>query len=759
MPKVSIVLPIYNGEKYMKQSIDSILCQDFAEWELIIVNDCSTDLTPEIADAYAKKDERIKVIHNKENKKLPESLNIGFREACGECLTWTSDDNMYMPNAIGEMYQKLTSDESVKMVCADMKFMDADGRIVGQAMPYEEKRMLYENCVGACFMYKREVPEQVGGYDSDMFCVEDYDYWFRVLLKFGKIERLDQCLYLYRWHDNSLTETKKEKIQLQLCRLREKYRTFILDNLTDNQELICAMYYEFLEIVKEEGPFVRKAREMIPELANERENRKNSGRYVIFGAGEIGEKAFQELKGNAAFFVDNNKNKQGQRKCDLVIEDISTLKERAEEYRVLVAVSNRYVYPILHQLYEEGIFNYVTYPIFKLEAEEKAVLTVVVPVYNVSQYLGKCVESILAQSYQNMEILLIDDGSTDSSWKICDEYAKRDERIRVIHKKNQGLVQARKTGVEQATGSVIAFVDGDDWIEPDMYQSMMQHMDEDVDMVTSGLIYDWSQKKKETVLFDGLGAGVYNREKIRKILPCMIYDNKTGKQQITTSVCNKLFRAELLKGAIKTVDGALTLGEDGALMCSFVAKAQKITVTSLAKYHYIQHEQSMIRQYDFDAFRKIFNLQQCLLHNARDMEPGVNMRLQIEYYVKAFLENAVKSVYQIDNIAMHYIFPYECVEKGSKIILYGAGIVGRAYQKCIQGGDYAKIVMWVDRDWENKSDYPMAVENPQLISTVSYDYIVVAIENEEIAAGIVDELRNGQIPTEKIIWKKPFFVR
>ena len=100
MPKVSIVLPTYNGEEYIRQSIDSIRNQTFEDWELIIVNDYSTDGTSLIIREYEKKDSRIIVIENSENKKLPASLNIGFRSATGKYFTWTSDDNRYLPNAL-----------------------------------------------------------------------------------------------------------------------------------------------------------------------------------------------------------------------------------------------------------------------------------------------------------------------------------------------------------------------------------------------------------------------------------------------------------------------------------------------------------------------------------------------------------------------------------------------------------------------------------------------------------------------------------
>ena len=100
-------------------------------------------------------------------------------------------------------------------------------------------------------------------------------------------------------------------------------------------------------------------------------------------------------------------------------------------------------------------------------------ISVIVPVYNVEPYLRKCLDSILAQTYRNLEILVIDDGSTDGSGRICDEYAGRDERIKVFHTENHGLSCARNLGLDNANGEWIGFVDSDDWIEPDMYEVLL----------------------------------------------------------------------------------------------------------------------------------------------------------------------------------------------------------------------------------------------------------------------------------------------
>ena len=99
-------------------------------------------------------------------------------------------------------------------------------------------------------------------------------------------------------------------------------------------------------------------------------------------------------------------------------------------------------------------------------------ISVIVPAYNVGQYIGKCLDSILGQTYPNLEIILIDDGSTDSTGEICEAYRERDSRIIVVHQQNQGALAARNAGIEQAQGKYIGFVDGDDWISEQMYQEL-----------------------------------------------------------------------------------------------------------------------------------------------------------------------------------------------------------------------------------------------------------------------------------------------
>ena len=123
-------------------------------------------------------------------------------------------------------------------------------------------------------------------------------------------------------------------------------------------------------------------------------------------------------------------------------------------------------------------------------------ISVIIPVYNVEDYLSKCLQSVINQTYTNLEIILVDDGSTDNSGEICDEFSENDNRIKVIHQKNTGVSQARKIGIDVADGKYIGFVDADDWIEPDMYETLINKM-KNSDIIMSGLFFHMNDAVKK----------------------------------------------------------------------------------------------------------------------------------------------------------------------------------------------------------------------------------------------------------------------
>lgn len=243
-PLVSIVLPTYNGEEYISKAIQSIINQTYTNWELIIVNDCSVDSTPEIINNFSKQDSRIKIINNDKNMKLPASLNRGFEKASGEYYTWTSDDNEYYPNAIAKMVSFLNNNSDFGMVYAICRLLNCpkDQIDVWGEIPATVENLLEFSVCGACFLYRKTVAEEVGEYDTNTFLAEDHDYWLRIRLKY-KIANINEVLYKYRLHSKSLTSSNKNKARLLGIKLGVKYQPLFLAKCSNNKKYISKKIY------------------------------------------------------------------------------------------------------------------------------------------------------------------------------------------------------------------------------------------------------------------------------------------------------------------------------------------------------------------------------------------------------------------------------------------------------------------------------------------------------------------------------------
>lgn len=199
---ISVVLPTHNGSKYIAESIDSVLNQTYRNLELIVVNDGSNDDTKEVVLSF--EDPRLFYLENDRNMGLSKSLNKGFSRSKGNYLTWTSDDNYYKPDALLRMLSKLKETRAVDFVYANYCRIDESGKLVDEIRVKESLHLLRHNYVGPCFLYTRQVYGKVGDYNPDFVLAEDYEYWMRVIKHF-KMKSIEDCLYCYRLHGNSLT--------------------------------------------------------------------------------------------------------------------------------------------------------------------------------------------------------------------------------------------------------------------------------------------------------------------------------------------------------------------------------------------------------------------------------------------------------------------------------------------------------------------------------------------------------------------------
>ena len=205
-PLVSIVLPVYNGARYLAESLASIVAQTYPRWELLCVDDCSTDATPSILAEWAARESRIRVIRHDSNKRLPGALNTGFAAASGDLLTWTSDDNHYRPHALATLVARLTAQPEAAFAYSDYVLIDEDGQITGVVVAPQPLEILADKAALPCFLYRRSLYERVGDYATDFFLAEDYDYWVRVIATGRPLLPIHETLYEYRRHSRSLTD-------------------------------------------------------------------------------------------------------------------------------------------------------------------------------------------------------------------------------------------------------------------------------------------------------------------------------------------------------------------------------------------------------------------------------------------------------------------------------------------------------------------------------------------------------------------------
>lgn len=381
-------------------------------------------------------------------------------------------------------------------------------------------------------------------------------------------------------------------------------------------------------------------------------------------------------------------------------------------------------------------------------------ISVIVPIYNVAQYLHQCINSIINQTYKNLEIILVDDGSTDESGKICDEYAQKDNRIIVIHQNNKGLVGARKAGVYIANGDYIGHVDGDDWIEPKMYEHLLNIiLETDADFVDSG--YRRGENKiPERKLLSYIKVDDTNREKI-------IYDFLIRKSvyysEICSSLWSKLIKKSLMFNSQYFVSNEVCNGEDRLCILYMIQFSNKIAFTDKYYYNYRKRENSITTQNNLGNIIKSLII---YMHNCYMFFNKYNY--SIEYYKLINKEIIMDICYccdrNIEDISSKYrynVYKYlhDNIISTKNIVLYGAGDVGISYYNYHKND--MNIVCWADKNYQHLTDYPVKIESPDNILNYNFDYLLIAVKSENLANLIKQDLIFKGIPEEKILWSKP----
>lgn len=224
-------------------------------------------------------------------------------------------------------------------------------------------------------------------------------------------------------------------------------------------------------------------------------------------------------------------------------------------------------------------------------------ISIIVPIYNKEKYIHECMETLLNQTYRELEIILVDDGSTDSSGKICDQYAVQDSRVKVIHKPNGGLVSAWRAGSVEATGDYISYVDCDDWVDLDMYEKLVACTSgRDDEIISSDYVIERTDGT-QTYIYQNIASGEYVGEKIKEDVIPLLWGLE--ERAICRSRCMKLFSSQLIRDNARYGDKRLRFSEDTSLTIPCLLDAGRIYVMDHeAMYHYRFVDDSMVHGYD-----------------------------------------------------------------------------------------------------------------------------------------------------------------
>ena len=253
----------------------------------------------------------------------------------------------------------------------------------------------------------------------------------------------------------------------------------------------------------------------------------------------------------------------------------------------------------------------------------EAYVSVIIPVFNVKKYLDRCVESVINQSYSDLEIILVDDGSTDGSDIVCDNWKKRDDRIKIIHKSNGGLGFARNTGIENANGKYILFIDSDDYIDKDMIETLVKDSNAgEVDVCYSDFYRDYGEYVVANGHLKGYKGKYKNEEVLNKIIPWMVggLPDDPNDEIIGWGVWKSLYKKELIDNhGILFHSEREVISEDIIFQLDYLSHVNSVSINEKAFYHYCLRNGSLSAEYRSDRREKNVVLYKAILQRLRSL--------------------------------------------------------------------------------------------------------------------------------------------
>jgi len=378
-------------------------------------------------------------------------------------------------------------------------------------------------------------------------------------------------------------------------------------------------------------------------------------------------------------------------------------------------------------------------------------ISIIVPIYNVKNYLTKCIESIIHQTYQNLEIILVDDGSTDGSSQICDAYAEKDSRIVVIHKVNEGsVVGARKAGALTATGEYVINVDGDDWISSSRIENMVSKgVATGADMVyLNGRYIQWGDNY--SLEEPNIEEGYYSADEICPYLQ-------------DTDVCfiRRIFplmgcwgiKRDLHEKIQMMIDNRIFTTSDQVFFWLCLLEAKSVYVMKETGYYYVMRESSITHSPGKRRLQSISLVYRSIKKALDQHHCDKHMYRRLLFMITRMLLETDYDVFY--SYSDEFLYPYSSIKKGSRIIVYGAGLTGIRLMESITRDNKYPVSAWIDKNVRDKEIGGFSPYEPEHIHEVEYDYIAIAIQDAVVSQRVKTFLIDMNIDESKIACMNP----
>ncbi|MBN1974914.1 MAG: glycosyltransferase [Sedimentisphaerales bacterium] len=499
-PVFSIIVPAYNQAQYLPAALDSLIKQTYGNWEAIIVNDGSTDHTPEIAGCYAAMDSRIRVV-NKENGGVASALNEGIKNAAGKWICWLSSDDMFEPDKLEIHVHAFEKNPEIRFFHTNYYIFDEekgekcvledDPR--NHAAPVEFQVLHYfdRNCTnGISIAVHREVFEHVGLFNEKYRYGQDFDMWLRICANYRALY-IDRKTVITRWHVNQGTSC------FPMGGFYDSARSCI-EFLNSHTFSDC---FTVIDLTKKQGA-AKAIQETMAVIFN-----PNAMMYKCYFNTALLERLAEwvsrycpnELKKTLVPYLQKtvsslmNSQLPDETKTALMqfSENIlSDFNYVAHNFEIEAAKQAREMTHTGQTEKAENIKKYLSLinsqnnlSSSTMESSEPLV-SILMPAYNASTHIREAVESILSQKYRNYECIIADDGSTDNTRDIISGF--KDERIKYIYKDNGGPSSARNMALKKSHGSFIIILDSDDMMAPDF---ISKHLSEFINNPEADMVY------------------------------------------------------------------------------------------------------------------------------------------------------------------------------------------------------------------------------------------------------------------------------